>query len=72
MSLKLNEYTVIIEKDEDGYYVGEVVELPGCFTQARSVEELLKRIKEAIELYLEEVGDIETKNEFIGVQRVQA
>ena len=48
MSLKLNEYTVIIEKDEDGYYVGEVVELPGCFTQARSVEELLKRIKEAL------------------------
>ena len=72
MSVKLNQYTVIIEKDEDGYYVGEVVELPGCFTQARSVEELLKRIKEAIDLYLEEVGEIEGKNEFVGVQRVQA
>ena len=42
---------------EDGYYVGEVIELPGCFTQARTVEELMKRIREAIALYLEEVGE---------------
>ena len=68
----MNEYTVIIERDEDGYYVGEVVELPGCFTQARSIEELLKRIKEAIELYLEETGEVEIKTEFIGLQRVMA
>ncbi len=68
----MDEYTVIIERDEDGYYVGEVVELPGCFTQARSIEELLKRIKEAIELYLEETGEVEIKTEFIGLQRVMA
>ncbi len=70
--MEMGEYTVIIERDEDGYYVGEVVELPGCFTQAKSIDELLRRIKEAIELYIEEVGEIETKNEFVGVQRVQA
>ncbi len=68
----MEEYTVIIEKDKDGYYVGEVVELPGCFTQARSIEELLKRIREAIELYLEETGEVEIKTEFIGLQRVMA
>ena len=70
--MKMGEYTVIIERDEDGYYVGEVVELPGCFTQAKSIDELLRRIKEAIELYIEEEGDIEIKNHFVGVQRVQA
>ncbi len=68
----MEEYTVIIERDEDGYYVGEVVELPGCFTQARTIEELLKRIKEAIELYLEETGGVEIKTEFVGLQRVMA
>ena len=55
--MKGREFTILIEKDEDGYYVGEVIELPGCFTQARSVEELMKRIREAIALYLEEVGE---------------
>ena len=68
----MEEYTVIIERDEDGYYVGEVVELPGCFTQAKSIDELMRRIKEAIELYIEEEGEIEIKNHFVGVQRVQA
>ena len=66
------EYTVMIEKDEDGYYVGEVVELPGCFSQAKSVEELMKRIKEAISLYLETVDEVDVKYEFIGLQKVIA
>jgi len=47
------QYNVVIEQDEDGYYVGIVPELPGCHTQAKSLDELRKRIKEAIELYLE-------------------
>jgi predicted RNase H-like HicB family nuclease len=47
------QFTVVIEQDEDGYYIGIVPELPGCHTQAKSLEELKKRIKEAIELYLE-------------------
>ena len=66
------EYTVMIEKDEDGYYVGEVVELPGCFSQAKSVEELMKRMKEAISLYLETVDEVEVKYRFIGLQKVIA
>lgn len=51
--LKLN---VIIERDEDGYYVGSVPELPGCHTQAKTVDELMGRVREAAELYLEVEG----------------
>jgi len=60
-----------VEKDEDGYYVASVPMLPGCHTQARSMDHLLERIKEAIEAYLEAEKDIEI-SEFIGVQVVEA
>jgi len=46
------KFNIIIEKDEDGIYVGTVHELPGCRSQANSEEKLLKNMKEAIELYL--------------------
>ena len=47
------EFSVVIEKDEDGYYVGSVPELRGCHTQAKSLDKLMGRIKEAILLCLE-------------------
>ena len=62
------EFSVVIEKDEDGYYVASVPALRGCHTQARSLDVLMKRIKEAIELCLE--VEEPTANEFIGIQRV--
>jgi predicted RNase H-like HicB family nuclease len=49
----VREFTVVIEQDEDGIYVASVPELPGCHTQAETLDELIRRIKEAIELYLE-------------------
>jgi predicted RNase H-like HicB family nuclease len=49
-------FTAVVELDEDGYYVGSIPELPGCHTQARSLETLMERIREAIELYLETVN----------------
>ena len=49
--IRLFSYT--IEKDEDGYYIAEVHQLPGCRTQSKSLDELQERLKEAIELYLE-------------------
>ncbi|MBI1742544.1 type II toxin-antitoxin system HicB family antitoxin [Candidatus Acetothermia bacterium] len=67
---KLQEFYVVIEKDEDGYYVADVPELPGCHTQAKSLDELLPRIKEAIELYLEVRPLTKQSTEFIGIQRV--
>jgi predicted RNase H-like HicB family nuclease len=65
------KFGVLVEKDEDGYYVASVPTLPGCHTQARSLDELMERIKEAIEAYLEAEKDIEI-SEFIGVQVVEA
>jgi len=47
-------FNMIIEKGEDGYLISEVVELPGCHTQARNMNELLARTKEAISLCLKE------------------
>ncbi|MFH1054579.1 MAG: type II toxin-antitoxin system HicB family antitoxin [Candidatus Altiarchaeota archaeon] len=46
------DFNVVIEEGEDGYLISEVVELPGCHTQAKSLDELMKRTKCAISLYL--------------------
>lgn len=48
------QFKVLIEQDEDGVYVASVPELPGCYTQGKNLEEVRKRIKEVIELVLEE------------------
>ncbi|MEA5575335.1 type II toxin-antitoxin system HicB family antitoxin [Anabaena sp. UHCC 0451] len=47
------EFNVIIERDGDGYLVGYIPSISGCHTQAKSLDELMERIKEAIELCLE-------------------
>jgi len=69
----MREFTVVIEQDEDGIYVASVPELPGCHTQAKTLDELNRRIKEAIELYIEvaaEKGE-ERQLDFIGIQKVK-
>jgi len=64
------EFSVIIERDSEGYYVAQVPELRGCHTQAKSLDTLMKRVREAISLCLEvETGEPKA-SEFIGVQRV--
>jgi predicted RNase H-like HicB family nuclease len=70
MKLK-KELTVIIERDEDGFFVGSVPELKGCHTQAKSLDELIERIKEAAELCLEVHGEAtDSELQFVGVQRI--
>ena len=64
------EFNVIIERDEDGYYIASVPELQGCHTQAKSLDKLMVRIREAIELCLEVERDLPS-NQFIGVQRIE-
>lgn len=64
----IREFSVVIEKDEDGYFVASVPALRGCHTQAKSLDTLMKRIKEAVELCLEVQEPVTT--EFIGVQRL--
>ncbi len=48
------DFYVIIEKDEDGFFVGEVPALKGCYSQARTIEELLRNMREVIEMCIEE------------------
>ena len=63
-------FSVIIERDDEGYYVASVPELRGCNTQAKSLDTLIKRIREAVELCLEVEGEKISPQEFIGVQRI--
>jgi len=65
------QFTVVIERDDEGYLVGSVPALKGCHTQARSMDELLERIREAIQLCLEVQGEEATEPlELVGIQRV--
>ncbi|MBU2589924.1 MAG: type II toxin-antitoxin system HicB family antitoxin [Nanoarchaeota archaeon] len=67
----MKEFNVLIEKGEDGYLIAEVVGLPGCHTQAKSLDQLMKRVKEAISLYLKcQKEAINIQDTFIGVQKV--
>ena len=47
---KIYNHTVLIEQDEDGIYVAKVPDIPGCYTQGKTVEQVMERIKEAIEV----------------------
>ena len=64
------QFDVVIERDEEGLYIGSVPQLPGCHTQASSLDSLMERMREAIELCLEVEGIPSQPLEFIGVQRV--
>ncbi len=65
------QFTVIIEKDSEGWFVSEVVELPGCHTQARTLDELMDRTKEAIQAYLETGEEPEMSTVFVGIQQIK-
>ena len=64
-------YHVIVEKDEDGRFVGSVPELPGCCTQGNTETELLERMREPIELYREVKGSGEPHPSFVAVRTVE-
>ena len=64
------DFNVIIERDSEGFYVGSVPTLRGCHTQARSLDELMDRIREAIQLCLEVEGEGPEPLDFVGVQKV--
>ena len=65
------QFNVIIERDSEGFYVASVPELKGCHTQAKSLDVLMKRIREAVDLCLEAEGQaLAEPAEFIGVQRM--
>ena len=64
------EFNVVIERDEDGFYVASVPALPGCHTQARTLEELDGPIAEAIELCLEDVANEPGRLDFVEVRKI--
>jgi predicted RNase H-like HicB family nuclease len=65
-----HQFDVVVERDSAGFFVATVPALPGCHTQARSVDELMSRIREAIELCIEVQGSPGESMDFVGVQRV--
>ncbi len=63
-------FTVLIEKDEEGWLVSEVVELPGCHTQAKTLSQLMERTHEAIKACVG-TGRPEISEKFIGIQQIE-
>ena len=49
------KYSVVVEREMDGYFIAEVPELPGCYSQGKTMKETMANIREAIELHLESV-----------------
>lgn len=71
MEKQILDFTVFIEQDEDGVYVAKVPELEGCYTQGKNLEEVLERIKEAINLCLESEKNETNPMTFIGIQKIR-
>lgn len=67
---KHNSYNIIVEEGADGYLISNVIELPGCHTQAKTYDELLKRTKEAILLYLEVKKPFKQISRFVSLQQM--
>ncbi|WP_222620697.1 type II toxin-antitoxin system HicB family antitoxin [Sphaerospermopsis sp. LEGE 00249] len=68
-TMKNKEFYVVIKRDEDGMYIGEVPQLKACYSQGETIDELITNIKEVIEMCLEELEE-ESITEFIGVSKV--
>jgi len=67
----IQKFNLIIEKDEDDWYISEVVELPGCHTQAKSMDKLIERTKEAVQAYLGNGEKHKIEEKFIGIQQIE-
>jgi predicted RNase H-like HicB family nuclease len=70
MAKRTDPFTVLVEQDEDGYFVATVPELRGCHTQAKSLDVLMRRVTEAITLCLAD-GPRAPRRTFIAVQQIQ-
>jgi predicted RNase H-like HicB family nuclease len=64
------KFTVLIERDEQGYYVATVPALRGCHTQAKNLDTLMKRVHEVVELCLEDNREKEAPLELVGIQQI--
>ena len=66
-----NKYTIIIEKDEEGWLVSDVIGLQGCHTQAKTMDELITRTKETISAYVKDPDNVDNTDRFVGVQQIE-
>jgi predicted RNase H-like HicB family nuclease len=64
------KFTVVIERDEEGYYVASVPALRGCHTQAKTLDTLMKRVREVIELCLNDGEEVDDSLELVGIQQI--
>jgi predicted RNase H-like HicB family nuclease len=67
----IEKFNVIVEQGEDGYLISEVIELPGCHTQAKTYDELMERTKEAISLYLDVKKPASMRSKFLSLQQLE-
>ncbi len=67
----VKKFNIVIEQGEDGYLISEVIELPGCHTQAKTMDELIKRTKEVVSLYLKCKKHLEEPVKFVGLQQLE-
>jgi len=65
-----HKFTVLIERDEEGYYVATVPALRGCHTQAKNLDTLMRRVREAVELCLEDNHGKAAPLELVGIQQI--
>lgn len=69
---KIYNYTVLIEQDEDGIYVAKVPDIPGCYTQGKTIEQAMERIKEAVDVCLEAEKAMNYEPlKFVGIQQIE-
>jgi len=66
----MRQYTVYIEQDEDGVFIGSVPSVPGCYAQGNTIDELLQNLKDVVALCARNVSSDE-QNTFVGVQNIE-
>ena len=71
MQKKVRNFTVLIEQDEDGIYVAKIPGIPGCYTQGKTIQQAMERVKEAIQVCLEADKEERHQMKFIGLQHIE-
>ncbi len=71
MKKKIYNFMVLIEKDADGWFVAKVPDIQGCFTQGKTIDQALERVKEAIQVCLEAEKIQTNTNIFVGLQKIE-
>ncbi len=64
------KFTVVIERDEEGYYVASVPALRGCHTQAKTLDTLMRRARQVIELRIEDGDKVDDSLELVGIHQI--